>query len=41
MTGRKTHNANLSGEYRRDVYDFVEMCVPCHKTFDLNNGETP
>lgn len=29
-----TENANLSGEYRRDVADFVELCKPCHFVHD-------
>ena len=31
---RLTHWANLSGEYKRDVADFSEMCVPCHWHYD-------
>jgi hypothetical protein len=33
-TERSTQWANLSGEYRRDLDDFAEMCVPCHSAFD-------
>ena len=29
-----TECANLSGEYRRDLDDFAEMCKPCHKAYD-------
>ena len=32
---RRTTFANLSGEYRRDVTDFAELCYPCHKVYDL------
>lgn len=35
---RTTHHANLSGEYRRDLDDYREMCVPCHKSYDLREG---
>lgn len=31
---RLTQWANLSGNYRRDVNDFAEMCVPCHSRYD-------
>lgn len=31
---RKTHFANISGLYLRNVGDYVELCVPCHRIFD-------
>jgi hypothetical protein len=31
---RFTHYANISGKYKRDIKDFVELCVSCHKKFD-------
>jgi len=34
-TGCRTENANLSGEYRRDLDDFLELCSPCHKNMHL------
>lgn len=27
--------ANIDGQYRRDVHDFVAMCCSCHKKHDL------
>lgn len=33
---RITQWANLSREYRRDVSDFAEMCVPCHRRHDAS-----
>jgi len=33
---RHTQWANVSREYRRELEDFVELCVPCHKRYDLN-----
>lgn len=30
-----TQFANLSGEYRRDVDDYLELCPSCHKILDL------
>lgn len=29
-----TEFANVSGEYRRDITDFIELCIPCHRKFD-------
>lgn len=26
--------ANISGEYRRDLNDFFQLCVKCHKEYD-------
>lgn len=26
--------ANKSGFYRRDLNDWIELCIPCHKEFD-------
>ena len=40
-SGRITHRANLSGEYKRDLNDFAEMCVPCHKNHDLQRQAAP
>ena len=31
---RFTEWANVSGEYRRDLDDYVELCPPCHRVFD-------
>ena len=31
-----TEFANVSGEYRRDLADYVELCVPCHRRQDGN-----
>jgi hypothetical protein len=31
---RGTQWANISGEYRRDLDDFRELCPPCHRRFD-------
>lgn len=30
----RTEFANISGEYRRDVEDYLELCRKCHKRFD-------
>lgn len=34
----KTQFANISGTYQRDVTDFFEACVSCHRLFDYNRG---
>lgn len=31
---RKTHWANISGKYKRDLDDWKELCPKCHKKFD-------
>lgn len=33
-THGRTHFANVSGDYLRDVDDFIELCVRCHTEFD-------
>lgn len=33
---RMYHIANISGEYKRNVSDYMRLCVPCHKRYDLN-----
>lgn len=33
---RMYHWANISGEFHRDRSDWLRLCVPCHKTFDLS-----
>lgn len=32
---RKYNWANISGEYLRDVNDYVPLCISCHKKMDL------
>ena len=34
-TAKKYEWANLSGEYKRDLKDWVRLCVACHR---LNDG---
>ena len=31
---RMYHWANISGEHKREVTDWVRLCVPCHSAFD-------
>lgn len=35
LSGSKIHWANKSGEYKRDLADWLRLCVPCHKKYDL------
>jgi hypothetical protein len=35
---RRTEWANVSGEYKRDPDDFIELCLPCHRAFDRKGG---
>ncbi len=30
--------ANLSGKYLREIKDYIQLCVSCHKKADLNNN---
>lgn len=32
--GKGTEFANISGEYKRDIEDYIELCCSCHKVFD-------
>lgn len=29
--------ANISGQYLRDIRDFMSLCVPCHRRLDGND----
>lgn len=33
---RQYHWANISGEYKRDLNDYIRLCVSCHKKYDLS-----
>ncbi len=30
LTGRQIHWANISGEYKKDINDWIRLCVRCH-----------
>lgn len=34
LFGRKIHWANKSGKYKRDLDDWLRLCIPCHKNYD-------
>ena len=36
-SNRKIHWANKSGNYKREREDWMRLCVPCHKNYDLGN----
>lgn len=40
-TGHATHWANIDHTYRRVLDDYIELCPPCHKKYDLvhNRGK--
>lgn len=33
---RMYHWANISGQYMRNIDDWMRLCVPCHSDFDRN-----
>jgi len=34
LSGKYIHWANISGEYKRDIKDWKELCAKCHQKFD-------
>lgn len=32
----KTHWANKSGQYIKEIYDWLELCPKCHHTYDID-----
>ena len=34
LSGKKIHWANKSHEYKRDLTDWLRLCVSCHKAYD-------
>lgn len=37
LTGHQIHWANKSGEYKRDLTDWLRLCVKCHRKYDLTH----
>lgn len=33
--------ANISHKYKRDLTDYKQMCIPCHKLYDLPTNKIP
>jgi hypothetical protein len=34
---RQFHWANISHEYKRDLTDWIRLCVSCHRNYDYGN----
>ena len=34
LSGHKIHWANISGEYKRDINDWIRLCTHCHAEYD-------
>lgn len=34
LSGQQIHWANISGEYKRELNDWIRLCAKCHKKFD-------
>ena len=41
LTGNKIHWANKSHEYKRDINDWIRLCVSCHRKYDGSNLNRP
>lgn len=39
LSGRFIQWANKSREYKRELSDWLRLCVPCHKSYDQNKLE--
>ena len=37
LKGHKIHWANRSHKYKRDLNDWIRLCVKCHKIYDKTN----
>lgn len=35
LKGHQIHWANKSQEYKRDLADWIRLCAPCHKKYDM------
>lgn len=38
LAGKKIHWANISKKYKRELTDWIRLCVPCHAIYDGNRG---
>ena len=36
---RTYHWANIDHKYRRVLEDYISMCVPCHRKYDIKNNK--
>ena len=39
LSGKKIHWANKSGKYKRNLEDWIRLCVRCHKEYDNQYGK--
>lgn len=39
LTQRKIHWANKSGQYLRDLDDWMRLCAKCHKQYDMTRAK--
>ena len=37
LFGQKIHWANKTGLYKRDITDWIRLCVSCHRKYDYKN----
>lgn len=35
LSGHKIHWANKSKQYKHETTDWIRLCVPCHKLYDI------
>jgi len=36
-TAKRYEWANISGEYKRDLNDYIRLCASCHRNFDMTD----
>ena len=41
LTGRFIQWANISGEYKRDLSDWIRLCAKCHWNYDRRGIQKP
>ena len=39
LTSKQINWANKSGDYLRDLTDWLRLCIPCHRMYDRNKLE--
>jgi len=37
LKGHQIHWADKSGQYKRELSDWLRLCVQCHKLYDTGN----
>jgi len=41
LSGKQINWANRSGDYKRDLTDWLRLCASCHAKYDGNRGRKP